>query len=64
MAARSAAAGDQALGSVFGHLRLSQRGLIRMPPPRKTFLMPGAGYRVVGPCELTAEGYDLLERYP
>jgi hypothetical protein len=45
-------------------IRLSQHGFIRMPMPRKTFLMPGSGYRAVGPCELTADGYDVLERYP
>jgi hypothetical protein len=43
-------------------MRLSARGLIRMPAPHKTFLMPGAGYLLVGTCQLTTDGSDALER--
>jgi hypothetical protein len=43
--------------------RLADRGLIRMPEPEKFFLMPGAGYLIVGPCELTADGRDALNRH-
>ena len=42
--------------------RLSSRGLIRMPAPHKTFLSPGAGYLLVGSCQLTTDGSDALER--
>ena len=41
--------------------RLRDRGIIRMPEPRRYFNQPG--YPQVGPCELTAEGWDLLERF-
>lgn len=43
--------------------RLASRRLIRMPEPHKTLLSPGAGYRAVGSCELTADGRDILGRY-
>jgi hypothetical protein len=41
--------------------RLRDRGLIRMSEPRRYFNQPG--YPRVGPCELTADGWDLLERF-
>lgn len=42
--------------------RLRRDGYIRMPEPRRYYHQPG--YTQVGPCEVTAEGYDALDRYP
>jgi hypothetical protein len=44
-------------------VRLAERGLIRMPAPKKSFMTAGAGYMIAGPCELTADGYYELERH-
>jgi hypothetical protein len=44
-------------------VRLAERGLIRMPAPKKAFMTAGAGYIIAGPCELTADGYDQLDRH-
>lgn len=41
--------------------RLRSRGYIRMPEPDRFFNQPG--YQRVGPCELTADAWDLLERF-
>jgi hypothetical protein len=40
---------------------LRQFGYIRMPEPEQYYQQPG--YPDVGPCELTAAGYDVLEVY-
>lgn len=58
----SADAKDQFSELVARLVRLSERGWIRMPPPRKSFMSAGAGYTIAGPCDLTADGYDELER--
>jgi hypothetical protein len=41
--------------------RLSQQGYLRMPEPDEFYGVPG--YEEVGPCEIMANGYDLLERH-
>lgn len=44
-------------------LRLRDRGLIRMPDPPKVFMTARGGYRIAGPCEITADGRDAIERH-
>jgi hypothetical protein len=41
--------------------RLRDRGYIRMDDPERYYNQPG--YPQAGPCELTADGWDLLERF-
>jgi hypothetical protein len=43
-------------------IHLSERGWIRMPSPRKSFMSADGGYIIAGPCELTTDGYNELER--
>jgi hypothetical protein len=44
-------------------IRLRDQGLIKMADPPKTFMKAAGGYMIAGPCELTADGYDEIERY-
>lgn len=44
-------------------IRLSSQGLIRMPAPRRSMQSAHGGYLAAGPCELTADGRDALQRH-
>jgi hypothetical protein len=41
--------------------RLRDRGWIRMNDPERYYNQPG--YTDAGPCELTADGWDVVERF-
>lgn len=44
-------------------LRLRSQQLIRMPDPRRYYGTGSGGYALAGPCELTADGRDVIERH-
>jgi hypothetical protein len=43
-------------------LSLRGRGLIRMNDPLRSHMSRAGGYLAAGPCELTGDDYDLLDR--
>lgn len=56
-------AADEWLDTVERLLRLRSQGLIRMPEPRRYYMTAQGGYQIAGPCELTADGRDAVERF-
>jgi hypothetical protein len=59
---REAAADPAWLRLVERLLSLRDRGLIRMRDPLRSHMSAAGGYLAAGPCELTGDGYDLLDR--
>jgi hypothetical protein len=43
-------------------ISLRERGLIRMPDPKRSHMSRAGGYLAAGPCDLIAAGFDLLDQ--
>ncbi len=56
-------AADDWLDLVERLLRLREKRLIRMEDPLRFYMTAEGGYAMAGPCDLTADGRDAVERH-